>query len=143
MRAAGARDRQTVVELQGREEVGLLPVLGPSDTTGVYRLGATIDNTGGPTNTSPSLPSYTYAPANPYNDAYSNSLADVAMYYWKNDLRGTLTNNVPTDATDPAFWQHLVNYTVGFGVTGTISSAAINSAFTATPQTITLSLIHI
>ncbi len=96
-----------------------------------------IDNTGGPTNTSPSLPSYTYAPANPYNDAYSNSLADVAMYYWKNDLRGGLTNNVPTDATDPAFWQHLVNYTVGFGVAGTISSAAINSAFTSTPQTIT------
>lgn len=30
------------------EQVGLLPVLGPSDTTGVYRLGATIDNTGGP-----------------------------------------------------------------------------------------------
>ena len=96
-----------------------------------------IDNTSGPTNTRPPLPSYTYAPANPYSDAYSNSLADVAMYYWKNDLRGSLTNNVPTDSTDPAFWQHLVNYTVGFGVTGTISSTAISSAFTSTPQTIT------
>jgi general secretion pathway protein D len=30
------------------EQVGLLPVLGPTDTTGTFRLGATIDNTGGP-----------------------------------------------------------------------------------------------
>ncbi|MBI4911457.1 MAG: tetratricopeptide repeat protein [Acidobacteria bacterium] len=30
------------------EQVGLLPVLGPADTSGVYRLGATIDNTGAP-----------------------------------------------------------------------------------------------
>lgn len=30
------------------EQVGLLPVLGPSDTTGTFRMGATIDNTGGP-----------------------------------------------------------------------------------------------
>lgn len=95
-----------------------------------------IDNTSGPTNTGPSS-SFTYTPANPFNDAHSSSLADVAMYYWKNDLRTGLTNNVPTDATDPAFWQHLVNYTVGFGVAGNISQAAINSAFTTTPQTIT------
>jgi type II secretory pathway component GspD/PulD (secretin) len=30
------------------EQVGLLPVLSPSDSSGVYRLGATIDNTGAP-----------------------------------------------------------------------------------------------
>jgi type II secretory pathway component GspD/PulD (secretin) len=30
------------------EQVGLLPVLGPSDTSGVFRLGATLDNTGAP-----------------------------------------------------------------------------------------------
>ncbi len=30
------------------EQVGLLPVLGVGDTTGVYRIGGTIDNTGGP-----------------------------------------------------------------------------------------------
>jgi len=28
--------------------VGLLPVLGPGDESGIYRIGATIDNTGGP-----------------------------------------------------------------------------------------------
>ncbi len=30
------------------EKVGLLPVLGPADESGIYRIGATIDNTGGP-----------------------------------------------------------------------------------------------
>ncbi len=30
------------------EQVGLLPVLGAGDTTGIYRIGGTIDNTGGP-----------------------------------------------------------------------------------------------
>ncbi|HJW34223.1 MAG TPA: hypothetical protein VJ505_12825 [Holophagaceae bacterium] len=30
------------------EKVGLLPVLGPGDESGVFRIGATIDNTGGP-----------------------------------------------------------------------------------------------
>ncbi len=30
------------------EKVGLLPVLGPGDESGIFRIGATIDNTGGP-----------------------------------------------------------------------------------------------
>lgn len=40
------------------------------------------------------------------------------MEYWKRDLRADLTNNVPTNQADPAFWQHLVNFTVGLGVNG-------------------------
>lgn len=93
------------------------------------------DGTNGPTISTPT--SYTYSAVNPYTDSYSNTLADVAMYYWKNDLRTDLTNNVPVNSKDPAYWQHMVNFTVGFGVTGTISSAAIASAFTSSPQTIT------
>lgn len=101
-----------------------------------------IDNTNGSTISRPdgsilTPATYTYAPANPYSDSYSNSLADVAMYYWKNDLRSNLTNIVPSDTLDPAFWQHMVTYTVGFGVSGTISKAAIDSAFTTNPDTIT------
>jgi type IV pilus assembly protein PilY1 len=50
------------------------------------------------------------------------TLADVAMYYWKRDLRTCsalgCSNEVPTNADDPAFWQHLVTFTVGFGVEG-------------------------
>lgn len=80
--------------------------------------GTTITN-----NSSPATPaSFTYSPSLPYSDAYSDTLADAAMHYWKNDLRTDMLNKVPTNAHDPAFWQHLVNFTVGLGVTGTLSS---------------------
>lgn len=44
------------------------------------------------------------------------SLADVAAYYWKRDLRGTTSNLVPASRTDPAFWQHMTTFTMGLGV---------------------------
>lgn len=97
---------------------------------------ANVDNTAGSAKTSSSGSTYTYAPGNPYSDSYSNTLADAAMYYWVNDLRTDLGNNVQTNSIDPAFWQHLTNYTVGLGVTGTISKANIDSCFTSTPATI-------
>lgn len=99
------------------------------------------DGTGGPTHTNDRTPAtpptYTYSAVNPYTDSYSDTLADVGMYYWKTDLRTDMQNNVPPNSKDPAFWQHMVNFTVGFGVTGTVSSADIASAFTSTPATIT------
>ncbi|WMW79775.1 PilC/PilY family type IV pilus protein [Undibacterium cyanobacteriorum] len=58
-----------------------------------------------------------------YADSNSSTLADVAMYYWVTDLRtdwNTTKKNVPTNNSDPAFWQHLVTYTVGLGVVGTL-----------------------
>lgn len=78
--------------------------------------GASITNDSSPANPA----TYTYTPALPYSDSTSNTLADVAMYYWKNDLRSNLDNKVPTNSADPAFWQHLVNFTVGLGVTGSL-----------------------
>jgi len=66
--------------------------------------------------------SFKYTPALPYQDGYSNTLADVAMEYWKTDLRTDLDNKVPTNARDPAFWQHMVNFTIGLGVEGTLTS---------------------
>ncbi len=84
-----------------------------------------VDNTDGSkhTNHFPNAApaTYQYKPALPYSDNYSNTLADVAMYYWKTDLRTDLDNKVPTNARDPAFWQHMVNFTVGLGVEGTLS----------------------
>jgi type IV pilus assembly protein PilY1 len=72
---------------------------------------------------SPASPaSYAYSPALPYADAYSDTLADAAMQYWKNDLRTDLQNKVPTNPYDPAFWQHMVSFTVGLGVTGTLTA---------------------
>ncbi len=44
------------------------------------------------------------------------TLADVAMYHWKNDLQTGVDNKVPTNPQDPAFWQHMVTYTVGLGL---------------------------
>lgn len=61
-----------------------------------------------------------YAVEHPFRDAHSNTLADVAMYYWKRDLRTDLSNRVPTTPINPAFWQNMVTFGVGFGVTGSI-----------------------
>jgi len=57
----------------------------------------------------------------PFSDAYSNTLADIAMHYWKRDLNTGLGNRVPTTKRNPAFWQHMVTYTVGLGVEGTVT----------------------
>ncbi|MEY4754669.1 MAG: hypothetical protein RJA44_2344 [Pseudomonadota bacterium] len=51
----------------------------------------------------------------------SNSLSDVAEYYWANDLRPDLTNNVAPLASDPANYQHLNTYTIGMGLRGTLN----------------------
>jgi len=62
-----------------------------------------------------------------YKDEYSETLADVAMMYYQNDLSSTLDNKVPTNPEsvpthhDPADWQHMVTYGVSFGVTGTLN----------------------
>ena len=60
--------------------------------------------------------SYQYTPGAPFQDTYTNTLADVAMRYWKTDLRGDLTNNVPTTDVNPAFWQHMVTFGISIGL---------------------------
>ena len=59
------------------------------------------------------------------NGGTANTLADVAMYYYANDLRpvppwGTNigTNNVPTNTKDIQAAQHMVTFTLGMGVQG-------------------------
>jgi len=97
---------------------------------------ANIDGTAGTEITRPSGPSYTYSPVSPFTDGHSGTLADVAMYYWRTDLRSTIENKVPTTSANPAFWQHMVTYGVGLGVTGAINPdaafAAIDSGATIT-----------
>ena len=75
----------------------------------------------------------------PFKDTYSNSLADVAMYYYQTDLRtGTGTaalggllddgsgrldvtsNNVPGSTSDTNTAQHMVSFTIGLGVSGLV-----------------------
>ncbi|RMX03031.1 hypothetical protein D8I35_17825 [Corticibacter populi] len=51
----------------------------------------------------------------------ANTLADVAFYYYQNDLRSDLDDVVPTSGRDTATHQHMTTYTVGLGVNGTLS----------------------
>lgn len=75
------------------------------------------DNTDGPTITGSNGREYSYEAIAPFSHSYSysNTLADVAMYYWKNDLRTDVDNEVPTTDEDPAFWQHMTTFSVGLG----------------------------
>ena len=57
-----------------------------------------------------------------YADNYENTLADVAMRYYERDLAPDLPNSVPTtEGVDNNAAQHMVTYTVAFGVNGTLS----------------------
>jgi len=58
--------------------------------------------------------------APPYHDDLSNTFADLVMRYWNTDLAPHLDNNMPVSAKDDNNRQHLVTYTIGFGVQGTI-----------------------
>ncbi|MGA8054349.1 MAG: PilC/PilY family type IV pilus protein, partial [Burkholderiales bacterium] len=53
-----------------------------------------------------------------------DTLADVADYYYRNDLRPTMDDNVPESGTtaqdDRAKHQHMTTFTVGLGVSGNL-----------------------
>jgi type IV pilus assembly protein PilY1 len=87
---------------------------------------ANVDGKNGPVISNPVVgsSSYQYKPQWPYQDIYSDTLADVAMYYWNHDLRTDIANQVPTSAVDEAFWQHMVTFGVGFGVNGTLNPSS-------------------
>jgi type IV pilus assembly protein PilY1 len=94
------------------------PILGKDDG-GACQLNTTILMTDGFYNdNSPDVGNVDGDNGAPYADGYSNTLADVAMYYYENDLSG-LTNNVPPTQADPATHQHMNTYGVAFGLTGT------------------------
>ncbi len=75
----------------------------------------------------------------PYKDEQDNTLADWAYHYWSKDLRTQLANNVKpvipfkyadtarenTDPrNNPATWQHMVNFTVGLGLSNSLTNSA-------------------
>ncbi len=51
----------------------------------------------------------------------SNSLADVAQYYYKTDLRPSMANNVRPRDYDDAPHQHMTTFTIGLGLDGFLS----------------------
>ncbi len=66
---------------------------------------------------------------------WSNTLADVAMKYYKEDL-SSLTDSVPVTSVDPQnlgtskMHQHMVTFTAAFGVDGTLSAGPTSSTGT-------------
>lgn len=89
------------------------------------------DGSDNPTHVGPTGASYTYKAVSPFKDNRDDTLADVAMYYWKNDLRDDLDNVVAINKRNPAFWQHMVTFGVGLGVTGTIDPDTAFSAISS------------
>lgn len=58
-----------------------------------------------------------------YADSVSDTLADVAMKYYETDLNASLADEVPAiQGVDTNNAQHMVTYTVAFGVNGTLSA---------------------
>ncbi len=58
-----------------------------------------------------------------FADTQGNTLADIAMHYYETDLRSTVTNDVPTvSGVDDNDAQHMVTYTIAFGVDGTLTA---------------------
>ena len=106
-----------------------------NDNTGYTAPVGDEDGTAGPTITGPNAvgpngATFTYNVTRPYADNFPttpatqpDTLADVAMHYWKRDLVPSLTNNVPTSVADPAFWQHMVTFSVSIGEQGTLNPA--------------------
>ncbi|MCC6193806.1 MAG: hypothetical protein IT518_04990 [Burkholderiales bacterium] len=77
--------------------------------------------------------------------AVSDTLSDIATYYWSRDLRPSLKNDVPASSSkgtndldptkDVAWWQHVNFSAISFGAEGTLD--AVNQPLTVarlTPQ---------
>ena len=93
--------------------------VGNADASAGTKISAPANADGSPGKT------YTYDPVAPYKGSASTTLADVAMHYWKTDLRTDLNNIVPTSALNPAFWQHMVTFGISIGLTGTVDQSSV------------------
>jgi type IV pilus assembly protein PilY1 len=92
---------------------------------------ANEDGTAGTTISGTGSQTYKYAAVKPYQDSYTNTLADIAMYYWKNDLRTDLANNMRATSTNPSFWQNMNTFTLSLGPQGTLNPATDLARLTA------------
>jgi type IV pilus assembly protein PilY1 len=118
-------------------------------TDGIWTDAATVGDVDNSTITLPAIATEPnpdisqYTPRVPYRDNTDNTLADVAFRYWVTDLRaggtglvnnitalyrdriGTATEQYWNPRNDPATWQHMVNYTIGLGLTGYLGQAGL------------------
>ena len=120
---------QTGSQFSCRQNFSILTTDGYWNSNQADTAAARADNDGtaGAEITGPNGMSFQYEPTRPYTDNAANTakrgntLADVAMYYWKNDIRDDLKNDVPTSNANPAFWQHMVTFGVSIGEQGTLN----------------------
>jgi len=109
------------------------PTVGNVDNSAI-----SVPNAAGSNLSSP----YTQAAVAPYKDSASNTMADIAMKYWKTDSRSDLTNRVAPIVTstinNPSTWQNVSFYAVTLGIDGTLprtttTLASLTSGATAWP----------
>jgi type IV pilus assembly protein PilY1 len=109
-------------------------------TDGYYNdsnQGGEHDNNAGSAITGPKGRTYTYTPKSPFAFSSQDTLADIAMNYWKNDADASwsasrkMENTVPTSVANPAFWQHMVTFGVGFGVQGSVNPTTAFNAISS------------
>lgn len=89
------------------------------------------DGTPGPLITGPRGGKFAYTPdkTDIYADSASNTLADVAMTYWAQDLRPDLPNVAGNGAsTDPPFWQNMSFSAISLGLFGSMSATTATLA---------------
>ena len=68
----------------------------------------------------------TFSGFEPYADAPTETLADIAMHYYARDLAPGLADNVPiTCGVDENAAQHMVTFAVGFGVSGNVDLSTL------------------
>lgn len=115
-------------QLSCRQNFAILTTDGYWNSDAGFSSGGDQDGTAGPVIESSTGIEYQYTPALPYRDGASagrsNTLADVAMRYWKNDLVD-LANTVPTTTANPAFWQHMVTFGISIGLKGTLDQSSV------------------
>ncbi len=118
--------------------------------------GSPSPSVGNADNTAYTLPDNTSFTAgmHPYSDSTSSTMADVAFYYWSHSLRSDLGTSTAlqympytkavtvVDSTnhtaslipywnpqnDPASWPHMITFTVGLGMTSTVTSPDWNGS---------------
>lgn len=62
----------------------------------------------------------------PYEDSFSDTLADVAWKYYDDDLADSLPDEMSTNNYDKSKTQHMVTYSVSFGLSGSIDLSDID-----------------
>lgn len=113
-------------------------------TDGIWNDTLTTSNAD---NTAATLPDGTsYTAAAPFQGSDANTLADIAFTYWITDLSsggsglsntiiptykdrsGTTAEQFWNPVNNPATWQHLVNFTVGLGLTPFLDAVSLTYA---------------